>query len=100
MKSSFAVLTHSNMSYVQVAGGPTLFLLEYRDVNGQIYRAFQNNPVVPFPDGTTIESSAGRIVLQRAEWFLYGQILEVLSIFLDGELWPSYVNWRTLDEVI
>lgn len=96
-RSSFASLTAADGGYVQVAGGPGLFVLERRSPNGEHYRAFQDEPVVPFPDGTTIESSAGRILMDRQDWFLLKQAAEVFGTFLSAQAWPQYVRWKKLD---
>jgi hypothetical protein len=96
VKSSFASLTSGEGQYVQVAGGPGLFLLEYRNSTGH-YRAFQNKPVVSHPDGTTLECSAGSISMARAEWFLLWQVTEVFQQFVASQAWPHYVYWREVN---
>jgi hypothetical protein len=93
VKSSFASLTSEDGSYLQVAGGPGLFLLEHKGTAGH-RRAFQINPVVPHPDGTTLECSAGSIPMNRADWFLRGQVTEVFEAFAVGGAWPAFVQWR------
>jgi hypothetical protein len=93
VKSSFSSLTHTDGSYVQVAGGPGLFLLEHKDAAGH-HRAFQANPVAPHPDGTTLECSAGSIPMNRADWFLRDQVAEIFLAFSVGGPWPSYIQWR------
>jgi hypothetical protein len=93
VKSSFASLTRDDGSYVQIAGGPGLFLLEHRGAPGH-RRAYQENPVSPHPDGTTLECSAGSIPMNRADWLLRDQVAEVLLAFSLGSAWPTYVKWR------
>lgn len=97
VKSSFASLTRNDGAYVQVAGGPGLFLLEYRDDAGH-YRASQGKPVACHPDGTTLECSAGSITMAQADWFLRNQVAEVLSAFASGLAWPKYVRWNSRHE--
>jgi hypothetical protein len=97
VKSSFANLTSSDGTFVQVAGGPGLFLLEYQNSSGH-YRAFQNMPVASHPDGTTLECSAGSIPMARAEWFLQQQVAEVFRQFAEGQTWPPYVHWREVNQ--
>lgn len=93
VKSSFATLTHDDGAYVQIAGGPGLFLLEHRSALGH-HRAFQEKPVSPHPDGTTLECSAGSIPMNRADWFLRDQVVEILLAFSLGSAWPGYIRWR------
>jgi hypothetical protein len=93
VKSSFASLTREDGSYVQVAGGPGLFLLECNDAAGRC-RAFQANPVAPHSDGTTLECSAGSIPMKQADWFLRHQVAEIFFAFSTGSPWPAYVQWR------
>jgi hypothetical protein len=95
-KSSFAALARADGAYVQVAGGPGLFLVERRDSSGQHYRAAQATPVVPFPDGTILSFSAGNVALARNEWFLAKQATEILVAFLAGASFPVWLQWSTL----
>jgi hypothetical protein len=96
-KSSFASLTSENGSYIQVAGGPGLFVLEYRTADGKHFRAYQTTPIAISPDGTTLESSAGRIPMDRADWFLLLQVTETFSAFLNAAAWPAFLQWRELE---
>lgn len=97
-KSSFASLTAENGSFVQVAGGPGLFAIEYRDSSGNHFRGFQEKPVACHPDGTLLQTSAGSISMARADWFLIGQVSETFASFLHSVPWPSNLHWRALNE--
>jgi hypothetical protein len=97
MKSSFASLTAPDGSYVQVAGGPGLFFVERRDSEGTRYRAAQDPPVVVFADGTTMSFSGGTVRLDRADWFLVGQVKDILAAFSNGRSFPAFLSWRQLD---
>lgn len=92
-KSSFASLTSADGAYVQVAGGPGLFLLERRDEQGH-FRAFQVEPVVSHPDGTLLLCSVGSIPMRQGDWLLRWQVLEVFGALSGGSPWPPYVCWR------
>jgi hypothetical protein len=96
-KSSFASLAAENGSFVQVAGGPGLFVIEYRDSSGQHFRGFQDAPVASHPDGTLLQTSAGSISMARSDWFLIGQVLEAFLSFLNSAPWPSNFHWRELN---
>ena len=98
--SSFAILTASGGSYLQVAGSPGGMLLEQRDSAGQHYRAFQPAPVVPFADGTELAFSAGRIPLRANEWFKLSQIVEILGRFLEEKPLPASVSWRNISGLL
>ena len=93
VKSSFASLTSEDGAYVQVAGGPGLFLLEHKDSAGH-RRAFQVNPVAPHPDGTTLECSAGSIPMNRTDWLLRDQVAVIFQAFSVGSAWPAFIQWR------
>ena len=47
---SFATLSTEENQYIQVAGGPGLFMLERHEADGTHYRAFQKAPVASHPD--------------------------------------------------
>jgi hypothetical protein len=97
-KQSFAHLAAADGSFVQVAGGPGLFLLERRDASGLHSRAFQSHPVASHPDGTLLQTSAGTFKLAQDEWFLLKQVVEVFAAFAAGEPSPSTVSWRKLGD--
>lgn len=96
-KSSYASLSAEDDSYVQVAGGPGLFVIEYRDTVGQHFRGFQETPVAPHPDGTLLQTSAGSFAMAKADWFLIAQVSEAFASFLYSSPWPSVLHWRALN---
>jgi hypothetical protein len=95
-KSSFSALTSTDGAYVQAAGGPGLFFIEWRDITGRHHRGAQATPVVPFPDGTVLSFSAGSVELASNEWFLATQVNEILGAFLAGKPFPSWLRWSAL----
>lgn len=96
-KSSFANLTAPSGAYVQVAGGPGLFVLEHRDSNGQQFRAYQDKAVSAHPDGTLLQTSAGHIAMAKNDWFLLAQVSEAFTSFLSSSSWPDFLQWRALN---
>lgn len=97
VKQSFASLTGSDGQYIQVAGGPGLFLLERRMANGRHFRAFQEKPVAPHQDGTILQFSSGSVSMEQRDWFLRPQVIEVFAAYSSGREWPSYVQWSQLN---
>lgn len=97
VKSSFAHLTSAEVAYLQVAGGPGLFLLEYRDSTGLHHRAMQESPKVPFPNGTILQFSSGNVAMDANEWFIRDQVVQVLVSFAARDPWPLFIRWRALD---
>jgi hypothetical protein len=95
---SFASITATDGSYLQVAGGPGLFLLEHRQADGKHYRAFQEKPIVPFPDGTLFPTSAGTFTMQGSDWFLLDQVVSAFSAFGASEALPEKIQWRELSQ--
>ncbi len=95
-KSSYCALSSEAGAYVQAAGGPGLFLIEWRSASGQHHRGSQVTPVVPFPNGTTLSFSAGTVALASNEWFLAKQVKELFATFLAGQAFPSWVQWSPL----
>jgi hypothetical protein len=97
-KSSFASLTAGDRSFLQVGGGPGLFVLEYHDASGRHFRARQATPVTQFEDGTTISFTASTLKMMNREWFLIGQVSEVFAAFSGGAEFPTFVQWQPLSE--
>lgn len=95
-KSSYASLTADDGEYVQAAGGPGLFLLEYRNRSGAHFRAVQSSPVVPFPDGTLLSFSGGSIALAQGEWFQLRQVVAAFSSFASTAPFPDWLTWQKL----
>ncbi len=93
-RMSFASLAYDAGEYVQVAGGPGLFLLERRGADGSHYRASQDTPVVSHPDGTKMAFSSGNVTMAQRDWFLLRQVTEVFAAFAENRAWPSYVHWN------
>ncbi|MGP3789327.1 hypothetical protein [Pseudomonas sp. B392_1p] len=94
--SGFAVLEAEN-SYIQVAGGPGLFMLEKREHgDGRHYRAYQGKPISPFPDGTMFSFTGGELALNQDEWFQRKQVEEVFLCFLKKTQSPVFLQWREI----
>jgi len=96
--SSFAVLRISRDDYYQVAGGGGGMMVEKR-VDGRQFRGFQQEPVVPFDDGTVLRVGGGRIPLRRDEWFSLAQVIELLGRIVEGAGEPGWILWRDLTGV-
>lgn len=93
--SSFASLTASDGSYVQVAGGGVSCMIERYDAGkGRRFRAFHDKPSPVRPDGTILSFCAGNISMRSDEWFMASQVIEVFVAFMNGENFPEYLHWR------
>jgi hypothetical protein len=97
-KMSFASITADDGGFLQVAGGPGLFVLERRTADGTHFRARQDTPVVRFEDGTTLSFSGGELTLQRDEWFLIEQVVEAFCAFAQAKPLPEFLRWSRLDD--
>ena len=96
-KQSFVILTAEDGAYIQAGGGPTLYVLEYKNMAGVHQRAYQVEPVVPFPDGTILSFSGSSISMDRHDWMLSNQVVEAFDAFATAQPWPSFVYWRRLN---
>jgi hypothetical protein len=96
-RMSFANLTNEVGQFLQVAGGPGLFLLERRDPDGKHYRASQDKAVAQHPDGTVLAFSGGNVLMAQRDWFLIQQVVEVFVAFSEKRDWPTYVGWREVN---
>jgi hypothetical protein len=99
--SSFATLTSDNGSYLQAAGGPFLFLVEYRAVlsNGH-FRAYLAKPAVAFPNGTLLCFGLNRIPMQQDEWITKPDVLRLFAGFLGGTAREGFLIWRPAPGVV
>lgn len=97
-KSSFASLTAQNGSFVQIAGGPGLFVIEYRDTSGKIFRGFQDVPVAQHPDGTLLQTTAGVFSMAQTDWFLAVQVSDAFASFIHHTPWPDILHWKETGE--
>jgi hypothetical protein len=99
-KSSIAYLSAEDGSYVQVAGGNIACVLEWRRPDGRHFRASQPDAKHPFPDGTPLQYSGGRIPLLRHEWFFIEQVADAFVAFRFGRPFPEYISWRDVTEEV
>ena len=97
-KRSFASITASDGAFLQVGGGPGLFVLERRTAQGSHFRAYQETPVVRFEDGTVLAFSGSELKLQRDEWFLIHQATAAFFAFAQSRPLPEFIRWKSLDE--
>lgn len=96
---AFASLTDEHGNYIQVGGGGQGCMIEYRDaVNGHHWRAWQDKPIVPFPDGSLICFTGGQFALQQNEWFNIDQALACFLKFHEQSHRPTNVHWRDISE--
>jgi hypothetical protein len=98
--STFASITASDGSYLQVAGGGVTAMLEKSDCHQRHFRAWQDNPVVPPEfDGSALVFSAGNVHLGRHEWFRIDQVIEAFKAFNAGKDLPAFIKWRDISEM-
>ncbi len=96
-RMSFALLSSDEDQYIQVAGGPGLFLLERREADGAHYRAFQETPVASHPDGTALMFSGGRVKMAQRDWFLLHQVIDVFVAYAEGREFPALIQWKRVE---
>lgn len=99
--SSFAVLQRDDGTYLQMAGSPGGLVLEKREApSGQHFRAYQDQPVVPFEDGTELVFAASRIRLRAVEWFTLQQVVDIAVAFAAQRAEPEFVRWRDITDLL
>lgn len=96
-RMSFATLSTEENQYIQVAGGPGLFMLERHEADGTHYRAFQMAPVVSHPDGTELMFSGGRVSMAQCDWFLLKQVVDVFVAYAARHDLPADLQWRKIE---
>lgn len=96
-RMSFATLSRKEGQYIQVAGGPGLFLLERHESDGTHYRAFQKTPVVSHPDGTRLMFSGGSVSMAQSDWLLLQQVIDAFVAYAEGQEFPVTVHWNRVE---
>ena len=92
---SFASLIDRNGDYLQVAGGRVTCMLEKHDATTRRhFRAYRDEKIRTFSDGTELVFGAGRIALRADEWFTSSMIEEAFLAFLCGTDLPIAIRWR------
>jgi hypothetical protein len=93
--SSYASITASSGSYLQVGGGGVTCLLEfYQAETGKRFRAFGEKKNPAFPDGTLLVFRAGQIPMMSDEWIMAGKVADAFCCFAEGKELPKDIHWR------
>lgn len=93
--SSFASLTDSDGSYIQVGGGGVTCLVERFDASSGVRQRGYHKPNAAFPDGTISVFGGGQIPMKSDEWFMAGQVVEIFLAYLRTAPEPEYLRWRS-----
>jgi len=75
-------------------------MLVEKHLDGRHWRGCQEQPVVPFEDGTVLRVGAGRVRLRRNEWFRLDQVEELLVAVLGTDSEPSWIMWTEITEML
>ena len=93
--SSYASITDSNGSYLQVGGGGVTCLLElYQAETKKRFRAFGEKKNLAFPDGTLLVFRAGQVPMMSDEWFVADKVAEAFCCFAEGKELHKGIHWR------
>ncbi|MGB1214405.1 MAG: hypothetical protein ACPG4X_13670 [Pikeienuella sp.] len=92
---SFAILTNSNGSFVQVAGGRVTCVLE-RGVasTGFLERAFLVQPKVSFVGTQLLSCGAGKINVEPEEFLFIDDVVGAFEAFFHGHRFATDLLWR------
>jgi hypothetical protein len=97
---SFASLTRHDDSYVQVAGGRVTCILEMRDQqNGIHWRAYLNNPRVPYEGQQTLMFGGGHMTMEADEVLFIDDVITAFRAFFDDSPYPDELKWRDMSHV-
>ena len=98
--SSFASITSSDGSYLQMAGGGITCMLERRDqATGRHWRAHSKMPNPIHPDGTILAFGKGQEVRLRSdEWLSADLVADAFCQFLRSEELPITLDWRDITD--
>ena len=65
-----------------------------RDAHGDPWRAYVDEPHVPFEDGTELRFGGGVLVLRRDEWLKIDVVTDAFVAFASGQSLPASLRWR------
>ncbi|MBI4748092.1 MAG: hypothetical protein HY774_06355 [Acidobacteria bacterium] len=101
-RSAYASLTDAQGNWVQVGGGRATCVVEYKNAEtGRIFRAFQEQPVIPLEfDGAVLSFAGSQLRLSQNEWFTIEQVIEVFLAFRHQQPFPEIVHWRDITDQI
>ena len=78
-----------------MAGGGYSCILEL-SINGKLFRASQENAIVPWAEITTLHTSCGEFSVEPKEYFNVQQVADVFINFLEGERSFNKYKWKNV----
>lgn len=95
-KRSFATISDNGKGFIQMAGGGFSCILEMK-IDGVLYRASQEVPIVPWEEVTALSTSCGELQVQPNEYFSIDQIKEAFVEYLNGNRKFEQWSWREIE---
>jgi hypothetical protein len=95
-KRSFASLSYEGKGFIQMAGGGFSCILEMK-IDGILYRASQEEAIVPWKEETALSTSCGEFQVQPNEYFNISQIKEAFVEYLNGNRKLEQWSWHKVE---
>lgn len=98
---SYASLTRPDGSYVQVAGGRVTCALEmYERLQSKHWRAYLEEPRVPFDGQQILSFGGGQLNLEPDEILFIEDVIGVFMAFFELRNTPDFIKWRDISGII
>ena len=98
---SFMSLTHQDGSYIQVAGGKQVCLVERRDIGDNTHwRAFHGPQPLSLEAPQVLKFGGGQITLTADEVFTVEDVIEICRAFFHDVAFPAATMWRDMTAVL
>ncbi|ROT97424.1 hypothetical protein EB810_06060 [Altererythrobacter sp. FM1] len=97
---SYASLIRPDGSYIQVAGGRVTCVLEIREMpSGKHWRAYLEEPKVPFKGEQTLLFGGGHMKMEPDEVLFIDDVVTAFRSFFDGVAFPENLRWRDMSQM-
>ncbi|MEJ2001640.1 MAG: hypothetical protein P8X51_15830 [Maritimibacter sp.] len=97
---SFASLTRQDGSYVQVAGGKQLCLVEKRDLGENTHwRAYHAEMSPSSGVSQVLKFGGGQMTMAEDEVFTIDDVISIWRAFFETKPFPAGIMWRDMTEM-
>jgi hypothetical protein len=97
---SFASLNKPDGSFVQVAGGRVTCVLEMREMpSAKLWRAYMDEPRVPFEGLQTLMFGGGRLEVDPGEILFIDDVVCAFKAFFLHQAFPDKIKWRNMSGI-
>ncbi len=98
---SYASLTKTDGSYLQVAGGGVSCVMEMREKpSDRHWRAYLEVAKVPFKGQQTLMFGGGHMTMEPDEVLFIEDVVAVFRAFFESKPFPKDIKWRDMSQIV